>query len=265
MDNIGSTSKHYKNIAKISSAILIVILEAYLMLFFSGIDLYNFTMLKDNNVQSYILQCLVQLVVFSVIYVLIYFIVKMIYIYIWKKRNKKIWVKGKWLHIHVKNNIRIGAVEIRQNFSTITAKGHNVFPEGHSPNNKKDTTWNYLLGKVVDDETKRDFIGCYSAQDIKNQITKEGIHVLQILTPDSTNGYPNIMMGGFKDTFSIGETITLSANDHAGQLFFYKMDKKCQEYLYDVNGLRYDRLASLHNNPDFANNPYVMKLKEYIK
>lgn len=95
MDNIGSTSKHYKNIAKISSAILIVILEAYLMLFFSGIDLYNFTMLKDNNVQSYILQCLVQLVVFSVIYVLIYFIVKMIYIYIWKKRNKKIWVKGK--------------------------------------------------------------------------------------------------------------------------------------------------------------------------
>lgn len=264
MDNIGSTSKHYKNIAKISSGILILILEAYLMLFFSGIDLFSFSMLKNNNVERYILQCIVQLIIFSAIYLIIYFCVKNIYLFFWKRKNKKIWVKGKWLHIHVKNDIRIGTVEIRQNFGTITAKGHNVSPKEYANSKKSDTTWSYFLGKVVDDETKRDFIGCYSAQDIKNQKTKDGMHVLQILSPDSAKGYPNIMMGGFRDTFDIGQTISISVGDHAGQLFFYKMDEKCQQYLYDGDVLRYDRLADLHNNPDFASNPYVMKLKEYI-
>lgn len=265
MDNIGTTSKHYKNISSISVSILIAFLQAYLMLFFSGIDLFNFTMFENNSIEKYVLQVLVQLILFSIIYLIIYSMVKTIYCYIWKNKNKKIWIKGTWLHIHVKNDIRIGIVEIMQNFNTINAKGHNIMPREYCSNIKKsDTTWSYILGKVVDDDTKRDFIGCYTAQDIKNQITKEGIHALHIMQPGNKHSYPDSMMGGFRDAFNIGDDIYTNVGDHAGQLFFYRLSDRCSKYLYDNNILRYDRLAEMHEKPEFATEPYVMKLKECI-
>lgn len=127
MDNIGSTNVHYKNISAISVSILLVIFQAYLMLILGGFDIFNFSMLQDDIIR-YIIQILVQLVAFSVLYTVIYAVVKKIYCQKWIRENKKIWIKGFWLHIHVKKEIRIGTVEIRQNFNTVNAKGHNIRP-----------------------------------------------------------------------------------------------------------------------------------------
>ena len=128
MDNIGSTNAHYKNISAISVSILLVIFQAYLMLILGGFDIFNFSMLQDDIIR-YIVQILVQLVAFSVLYAVIYAIVRKIYCLKWIRENKKIWIKGLWLHIHVKKEIRVGTVEIRQNFNTINAKGHNIRPK----------------------------------------------------------------------------------------------------------------------------------------
>ena len=101
MDNIGSTNVHYKNISAISVSILLVIFQAYLMLILGGFDIFNFSMLQDDIIR-YIIQILVQLVAFSVLYTVIYAVVKKIYCQKWIRENKKIWIKGFWLHIHVK-------------------------------------------------------------------------------------------------------------------------------------------------------------------
>ena len=265
MDNIGKTSKHYKNISSISVSILIVFLQAYLMLIFSGIDLYNFSMLENNMIEKNVLQIFIQLVLFSIIYFIIYISVKKVYCFFWKINNKNSWVRGTWLHIHVKNDLRIGTVEIKQNFNTINAKGHNITPKGQRSNlNKSDTTWTYILCKVIDDKTVRDFVGCYTAQDIKNQATKDGMHVLQILGVDNKTGYANRMVGGFRDTFRIDGEISSDIGDHVGQLFFFRISDKCKKYLYDDKIFRYDKLSDMHEKPEFATEPYVIKLKECI-
>lgn len=236
------------------------------MLFFSGIDLYNFTMLSDNTVKRYVLQVIVQLVFFSIIYIVIYTLVKNFYFLLWKRKNKKNWIKGSWLQIHVKNDLRIGTVEIAQNFNTIEANGHNFTPKGHkTSNNKKETTWKYLLANVKDEKNARDFIGCYTADDISNQTSKDGVHVLQIMGVDNKTGYANYMVGGFRDTFKITDKNAADAGDHAGELYFYRMSNKCKRYLYEDHNFRYDRLISIHENPDFATEPFVMKLKACLE
>lgn len=261
MDNIGITNKHYKKISNISIGIMFVILEAYLMLILSGIDLFNFSMIKDVFIQ-YVLQVIVQLGLFATMYTIIYNFVKLIYCEIWKRKNKNCWVKGIWLHIHVKNEIRVGMIEIKQNFNTINAEGHNITPKQKNNYLMRQTTWSYFLGKVVDDQTARDFIGCYSAQDVTNQSSKDGIHTLKISM--NSSGYANKMEGGFRDTFKVNATGLEDIGNHAGQLFFFKLSKKCKKYLIDKNGFRYDLLFDLHENESFFDEPYVKKLKEVL-
>lgn len=265
MDNIGSTNIHYKNISNISVSILLIILQAYLMLIFSGIDLFNFSMIQ-SNVTRYVVQIIVQIILFSSIYAIIYAIVNKVYALNWIKSHKGSWVKGMWLHIHVKNDIRVGTVSIKQNFNTISAKGHNIKPKGgENKLHKNETTWNYVLSKVIDDnENARDFIACYTANDIANQITKDGMHVLNIVGRDKKTGYANMMVGGFRDTFKIGSNDVIDVGNHAGQLFFFRLSDKCREYLIDNSGFRYDRLFDLHEKAEFAEEPYVIKLKECL-
>ena len=265
MDNIGSTNAHYKNISAISVSILLVIFQAYLMLILGGFDIFNFSMLQDDIIR-YIVQILVQLVAFSVLYAVIYAIVRKIYCLKWIRENKKIWIKGFWLHIHVKKEIRVGTVEIRQNFNTINAKGHNIRPKtAESETPPKETTWFYTLCKVVDDDSARDFIGCYQASNISQQTTKDGIHVMQIIGCDSKTGFANRMVGVFRDTVRISPDSVVDIGNQAGQLYFFRISEALRQYLFDGSGFRYDKRSFLHENAEFADEPYVIELKKHLK
>lgn len=264
MDDIGSTNQHYKNISNISVTTLILILQAYLMLILSGIDLFNFSSVS-NTFARYSIQVLVQLLLFTFIYSIVYFTVKKIYCVNWIKSHKNIWLKGIWLHIHVKNDIRVGTVDIEQNFYTIKATARNVYPGGLGKP-QRETTWNYLLSKVFDDESVRDFVGYYKAEDITSQSSKDGVHVLHIenKSRDKKTGYANYMVGTFRDTVKISKNEIQDSDSHAGQLYFFRLSDKCREYLIGDNGFRYDLLPTLHEKAEFADEPYVIKLKECL-
>ena len=157
-------------------------------------------------------------------------------------------------------------MEIRQNFNTVNAKGHNIRPgveETKTP--PKETTWFYTLCKVVDDDSVRDFVGCYQASNISQQTTKDGIHVMQIIGCDSKTGFANRMVGVFRDTVRINPDSVVDIGDQAGQLYFFRISEKCKHYLFDNSGFRYDKLADLHNNAEFADEPYVIELKKTLK
>lgn len=265
MDDIGATNQHYKAISNIAMTLTLALLQAYLMLIFSGIDLVNFSMIS-NDVIRYVVQVFVQLVAFVVIYSAVYAAVKAVYCSRWIGSHKDIWVQGLWLHIHMKNGVRIGTVEIKQNFYTIKAEGHNICPKdkaGKLPQ-KKDTTWNYTLSKVADDASARDFIGCYTANELGSQTKKDGIHVLKILTP-AKGHFPSQMAGCFRDTCKISEQGITNVGDHAGELFLFKLSPAMQHRLCDENGFRYDLLARLHEDEQFKDEPYIIKLQECIE
>jgi len=265
MNDIGETNQHYKAISALSISITLALLQAYLMLIFSGLDLFNFSMLQSDALR-YIVQVVLQLIIFAGLYAAVYFIVKTVYCRKWIKENKHIWVQGTWLHIHSKNNIRVGTVEIEQNFNTISAQGHNICPKGgQAPGQKrKITTWYYTMAQVMDDKLARDFLGCYTAQEMETMTSKDGIHMLKILPPKGDEA-ANQMLGSFRDTFRVSERELLDIGDHAGQLYFFRLSPEMEKYLCDPKGFRYDLLEDVHEKPEFANEPYVIQLKECLE
>ena len=256
-----ATAKHYKKIMSISVSVLMILLQAYLMLILSGIDLFYFSKVT-NIVMRYFLQIMVQLILFSTIYLVIYFTVKFLYCRYWKIKNKNIWVHGIWLHIHIKNEIRIGTVEIQQDFNTINATGYNINLYGEK---QKETTWSYILGEIKDEPNARDFIGYYEATKFETQKKIDGVHILKLESTTQKNKYTTRMNGVFRDTFIVEKNAQIDIGDHAGKLFFFRPSNECLKYLYDGNEFRYDRLVKLHKREEFANEQFVIKLKEELK
>lgn len=262
MDNIGYTNLHYKSIYNISLGIMLVLLQAYLMLIFSGMDVFNFEHAK-TDAGRYVMQIFVQLIFFSFSYIAVYFIVKQVYVMRWISAHKNIWLKGTWLHIHVKKDkkeIRIGFVDISQNFYTIKAHGVNMYPECCGSECQRETSWNYVLGKIFEDDYKRDFIGVYEAEDVFNHIPKNGIHSLKIEI--GGKGYPNMMIGKFGDAVKLdGHTDNLNCD--AGQLYLFKPSEACKKYL-DISN-RNNLIYDLHTIDDFCREPFVRQLNASIK
>ncbi len=261
MDNIGSTNFHYKNIYNISLGIVLLLLQAYLMLIFSGIDCFSFEHVQ-NSVTRYLLQLLLQILIFTFSYIIVYFIVEKIYILNWISKHKSIWLQGTWLHIHVNKNtqeIRIGFVEIYQNFLTIKARGTNFYPEGCGKDKQRETTWDYVIGKIFEDEHKRDFIGVYEAKDKFSLVPRNGIHSLTI--ERGNDGFPCKMVGKFGDTVEL-DNFSQSISSTAGQLYFFKPSSKCKEYIF--SGDRNKRIFDLHTIEDFNSEPYVYQLNTII-
>ncbi len=260
---MSDSSKHYEKINNISVSILLLVFQAYLMFALSGIDLLNFSMIQ-NSVTRYCVQVLVQLLVFTCLYTVIHIVVKKTYFFVWKHRNRSIWLEGMWLHIHVKNNIRVGTVEIKQHFNEIGGIGHNISPNSAD---KKDTTWSYVTGWVEDVNGARDFVAYYKATKVKSNSTRDGVHALSLETPNQKNKFTTQMIGAFRDTFAIeSDSINVvNVGDHAGELFFFKMSKKCRDYLIDENGFSYPKLSTLHTLEEFSSEPYVIKLREILQ
>lgn len=260
---MSDSSKHYDKINNISVSILLIIFQAYLMFALSGIDLLNFSMIQ-NIVTRYCVQVLVQLLIFTFLYAVIHITVKELYFLIWKHNNKSIWLEGKWLHIHVKNNIRVGTVEIKQYFNEIGGIGHNISIDSAD---KKDTTWSYVTGRVEDINGAGDFVAYYAATKVGSSSTRNGVHVLSLESSNQKNKYTPQLLGIFSDTYDkeLDSINIVNVGEHSGGLFFFRMSNKCKNYLYDENGFSYSKLSTLHTKDEFADEPYVIKLKEILQ
>lgn len=264
MDNIGKTNIVYKRIFKISVTFFLVLIQCYIMLIELGIDIYKLLHIENVSVQI-IFSFILQLFVFSLAYGIIYMITFLSYKKYWITKNKNIYVKGLWLQIHIKDSIRIGTVKIKQNFYTIEATGRNLIPKtNNSEISQKITNWYYYMGKVANDGTARDFIGCYTATKQDVDVNNDGIHILKIIT--NKNGEPVRLDGKFSDTFSITDEDVnlLNVKEHKGQLILFKMSEQCQNYLIDNTGFRYDLLEKIHKERDFQNEPFVYELNKQL-
>lgn len=263
MDNIGSTNSEYKKIYKISISIFVFMLEIYILTIVNYADIFSFNSV-NNFFLKIILQSVVQLFIFSLLYTTIYKMVKVVYIKIWIYRNKNIWIKGIWLHIQVKDEIRIGTVKIKQNFHTIEAEGHNIYPDDLGYDSWRETKWNYIFGKIKDGKVRyTDLIGFYRAGNPGSQDVKDGIHSLEI--DDSKPGKITTKMTGlFKDTVKKGDIVV---DDKIGDLFLFRVDKELLGYLRNnSNGpIDYNRLSRLHKQDHYQNHPYVIQLKKSIE
>lgn len=263
LDNIGSTNSEYKNISKITISIFIFLLEFYIVINMNYVDIFSF---KNINSVFFriILQSIMNLLIFSVSYTVIYHIVKFVYIRIWIYRNKNIWIKGTWLHIHVKDEIRVGTVNFKQNFHTIEAEGHNIYPDGLGYDSWRETKWKYVFGKIKDSNLPyTDLIGFYRAGHAGSQDAKDGIHSLEI--DDSKKGRLTTKMTGlFKDTVKKGDVVT---DDKVGDLFLFRAEDELLEYLRNnSNGpINYHRLSRIHEQDQFQYHPYVIQLKKSIQ
>lgn len=263
LDKIGLANTEYKMISKITISIFAVFLEVYILIVINYTDIFNFSMV-ENFFLKISLQVAVHLFVFSVSYTAIYKTVKKIYIMYWIHCNKNIWIKGIWLHIHVKDEIRIGTVKFKQNFHDIEADGHNIYPDGLGYDSWRETKWRYLFGKIKDRNVRyTDLIGIYRAGRAGSQDTKDGIHSLEI--DDAKPGqYTTSMKGLFKDTVKKGDIIV---NDKTGDLFLFRVDEELLNYLRSKsNGsIDYDKLSRLHKQDQFQYHPYVLQLKKSIE
>lgn len=262
MDKIGATSKESKRINNISVSIFLFLLEIYILIVINFVDIFNYSMINNFFVQI-VFQAITHLIVFTLSFTIVYNVTKGIYSKIWIRKNKKIWIKGIWLHIHVKDEIRIGTVKFKQNFHTIEADGHNIYPYGLGYDTWRETKWYYLFGKISDGNIRfTDLLGFYRAGHAGNQNEKDGIHSLELNDP-KTGKLTASMQGIFKDTVKEGDVVI---DDKRGDLFFFRADDEVLNFLRkgDSGSIDYERLSKLHLQEQFQNEPYVKQLKKSI-
>lgn len=258
MDNIVKNEEIYKSIIFTTSAIFLALVQVYIILLSSGIDIFEFSMIKSMVIRI-ICKIIVQIIVFGIIYMIVYFIIYRIKTVYWINRHKDLYVKGRWLHIHIKNNVRIGYVDISQNFYEVIARGYNIDLLCQNGENHM-TNWVYLMGQVDNDKTARDFIGYYKAHKQEEDITNDGMHALTVT--EKREGFPYVMRGNFYDTFKItNESINrILVNEHSGILIFFKPSSACIKYLQSGNNIL-ENIRKLPEVPIFANEEYVKTIK----
>lgn len=210
-----------------------------------------------------ILYSIVNIILFSGLYIWIFNIAIRIENCHWIRENPRLYIKGKWLHIHAKKRLRIGVVEIRQEYDHFEARGRNFSYLGAKDNHI--TNWTYKVAIVKEDKTNCDYLGCYSATKKSNE-TQDGMHMLTVAQTDEKTGYPIYLQGGFADTFKVneGDEKPPIVNNHCGDLYLYRMSDKLEKYLYGNGGDIERKVVELCKHPEFQDEPFVKAYKKYM-
>ncbi len=262
-DNIKDDYGIYKDIFIASSAFTILVIQIYVLCITNGLDLVNFSWI-ENRILSVIVQVLVQIIGFGVINVFIFWCAFKVKERAWIKANKQMMLQGRWLHIHDKDNVRIGVVTIHQRFSAVDVKAFNIAPKAPGISDSGRTKWEYLNARIYPPELSGiEFFGCYVSRK-KNGTINQGVHIFDTVDVDA-NGYPVRMMGSFCDTFRVAEEKVEDIQDRKGQIAMYKMTPALEKIIYGAGGVNYEALAAIADNPSCADEPFVQALQEIIK
>lgn len=262
-ENIKDDYEIYKDIFIASSAIMIMVMQIYVLCISNGLDLVNFSWI-ENRVMSVVVQILVQMIGFGVINVFIFWIVFKIKEGKWIRANKQKMLQGQWLHIHDKDNVRIGIVTIHQRFSAVDVKAFNIAPKVNGIADSGRTNWEYLNARIYPPELSGiEFFGCYVSRK-KNGTINQGIHVFDAVDVDAS-GFPVRMQGSFCDTFRIAEEKVTDIQDRKGHITMFKMTPTLRKVLYGVGGINYEVLADIVNHPECVNEPFVMTLRDILQ
>jgi hypothetical protein len=253
---INKTAGIYKSIYSDSIKFTVFFIGLYYLIKLFLPDFFN-----QETIVIKVFVLVVEFVLFAVVNVIAYQIVYRFKKKKWPREHRKIWVEGLWLSIHTKANgtLRIGKVDITQDFYSIRAKGVNI--SASATDNAYETMWEYYMGKVADDETARDFIGCYSANrtgDGGNN-SNDGIHILQGENSDDA-GYVNELRGRFNDVVKVTDK-TLNPTDRKGDLYLFRASKDCEKYL--AGSVK--KLHPLLKDDRFKDEPFVREVNNLLR
>ena len=167
-----------------------------------------------------LIDIVINLLLYSVLYIWIFDICAKVDKWIWVEKHPRMYIRGKWLHIHDKEKLRIGVVDIKQEYDHFEARGQNFSYLGVPAEDDHVTVWTYKMAIVKDDKSNCDYLGCYSADKRVNE-TQDGMHMLTVGRVDSKTGYPIYMRGGFADTFKVNSKEDKNppvVNNHCGNI-----------------------------------------------
>lgn len=253
--------KIYKQIFLWSSGLMIFLLTIYIVFLSYGFDFLNIDFIENKTVQI-IASILIQFLGTVGVNVCIYGLVYKIFEFRWKKENKDIYIKGEWLTIHNKGNVRIGVANIQQSFKTIKTEAYNISPKVDGIKQKPKSNWEYSCVSLRPQHLVGiSFLGCYvSKKDSENIM---GVHQIDsIEINEKIDKYPYIMSGKFCDTVkNKGKKLT-NVDDNVGEIYFYKMTPEIKEYL--SNGEKEEQLKNILNEKTLENELFVKKLSSIV-
>ena len=195
----------------------------------------------------------------------------------WIKEHRDYWLKGKWLHIHEKNNntIRVGYVDFTQSYDSIAAVSRNYDAEDIT-DDLKTTDWHYVNAQINHDEDNNYGLRAfYSAKKKGNGERNNGMHKLDI-TNRGENGIPIEMAGSFGDVNTFDVDSHISANEKylsCGRIRMYRMTAEQEKYLFRSEGnfdpQRFERMlngeAQFSDEDSFSYIDYVRNSVEKMK
>ncbi|MBE6590607.1 MAG: hypothetical protein E7646_01030 [Ruminococcaceae bacterium] len=173
---------------------------------------------------------------YGVIYYLIYFPYKLI----WKLKNKEHYLKGAWLHIHDKEDPKIGVVDIDQEFYDLSVSAKNIRP-GSRNHTENQTTWYYIAADFEPEGSMEDkLVGCYLAHR-DGERNKYGVHLFKDVKKNE-KGYVNHLEGNFGDTFRNEDIRNANGIDRTGKLYLFKMPDCIKKYIEYKNSDSFNKV-----------------------
>lgn len=261
MDHIHNEYDIYEYIFKRCAEIMILLVDFYVIFITNyGAD-FKFV---QNPLVRVILQFVFQVVIFLVASLLIYALCYKETTKTWRKKHRKQWVQGEWLHIHDKKSVRVGYVNIRQRFSSIEVyDAVNVTPNVVGIQKKGKTKWGYQSAAFLTDHTDHfELLCCYEAKS--DGAPKPGIHHFDECMVDD-DGTPCQIKGTFSDTWKSLERSKVSKNDAGGDIYLYKITDKIRPFITDGKNIDYNKIANILDNEELKDEPFCIKLDEVIR
>lgn len=242
---------HNNIVAGIAVAIVLAVVDAYITLLSSGNYLLNALSFIENAKVKELVLWLIQFLVLGISFTAVYFVVKLVYMLVWRLLHKNIWYAGTWVHVHDKENVRTGVVEIKQNFYNLDVTATNIDPLN---DRNTITKWRYIGDEIL--ESGNSLIGCYVA--VRNeQQTKYGFHIFNNISGKS----PNRMEGKFGDVLISNEDVINNA-DKMGDLYLFKLPKKMMRPYID-NPIRLKDIAN-DNTSEISKTDFAKRLRKTI-
>jgi len=253
---------NHKKVFLVSSGIMLAILQLFIILISNGIDIVNFVFIK-NAILRVIMQFSIQIMFFGFVSAIVYNIVFKLEEIIWIKCHRNWWLQGQWLHIHDKANVRIGVVNIKQQFSVIEVHGENISPNQKTQMQLNKTKWDYIDTKF-DLTDKIEFVGNYTAMK-SNDEQNYGVHIFNDVQLNK-DGYPVSMHGKFGDAFKIQmANVEKIKEDKAGEIYLFRLNDTLRRYLECDIGIDLIKLSNITSIPNLRGEKYVQTLEEVLE
>lgn len=271
MDSMSGDHEIYKGVFETTMGIMSLITALYLLLIGNGIDpvsaiagFLSGLIPASTQVITAVLEAVMEIAGFFGIQSMVYGAVMRHTETEWAKNNKEMLLQGKWLHIHDKDNVRIGVVDIDQNFTQLKVKAFNINPLDPKISDKGRTKWSYITSKLYPRElTGIEFFGSYAARKADGTIN-QGVHIFHTMDVSSETGIPMYLNGHFCDSFRVSEQVVDDINNRKGEIHLFRMTPALEDLIFIENGVDYARLGNILKETSLEDEPFYRMLSKVV-